>query len=109
MFLMKLQSLVPKQEISDAKEDYKSAKRVGQYKVSTKAIYQPDGGYVPFAAVKDYVLDKSSVHVTGCCAGGVPVERIILITDEGKFPFIFDSQKAVDKVVELMKQCVRKY
>ena len=102
MFLMKLQSLVPRQEISNAKEDYKSAKRVGQYKVSTKAIYRPDGGYVPFAAVKDYVLDKSSVHVTGCCAGGGPVERIILITDEGKFPFLFDSQKAVGKIVELM-------
>lgn len=106
MFLIKLQSLVPKHEISDAKEDYKSAKRVGQYKVSAKAIYQPDGGYVPYKAVKDYVLDKSSVHVTGCCAGGVPVERIVLITDEGKFPFIFDSQKAVDKVVELMKLCI---
>lgn len=105
MFWMKLQSLVPGQEISDAREDYKSAKRVGQYKVSTKAIYQPDGGYVPFAAVKDYVLDKSSVHVTGCCAGGVPVERMILVTDEGKLPFIFDSKKAVDKAVELMKLC----
>ena len=103
MFFMKLQSLVPQNVICDAKGDYKSAKRIGQYKVSANAIYRPDGCYVPFEAVKDYVQDKSSVHVTGCCAGGVFVDRIILITDEGKFPFIFDSKKEADKVAEYIK------
>lgn len=44
-------------------------------------------------AVKSYTIDKTSVHVSGCCAGGVPVDRIIFDTETDRFSFIFDSKK----------------
>jgi hypothetical protein len=96
-------SLVPEQTLPDPKADYKLARRAGQYKVSAKAIYQPDGTYLPFAAITDLRRDKSSVHVTGCCAGGVFVERIVATTAGGKFPFLFDSVKSAQRVLTLMQ------
>lgn len=89
-------------EIEDPAADNKSAVHVGQYKVSDNAIYMPDGRYLPFAAVTDAVCDKTSVHVSGCCAGCVPVDRIVFATENGKFPFIFDSKKDQDKVLGRM-------
>ena len=100
MFKKNLKSLV-EAAIDDIHGDYKEAKRVGQFKVSSKAIYKPDGTYLPFSAVTDYVHDQTSVHVSGCCAGGVWVERIIFDVDDNRFPFIFDTVKDVQKVLDL--------
>lgn len=100
MFYSKLRSLVEGIEIDDAKADKKSAKRVGQYKISDKALYKADGTYIPFEAVTEYTHDKTSVHVSGCCAGGVPVERLILDTADQRFPLIFDTVYDVNKVID---------
>ena len=103
MFGSKLVSLVEGHTIEDAAADKKTAKRVGQFKVSAKAIYRADNKYLPFEAVTGYTCDKSSVHVTGCCAGCVPVERMVFETCNGdKIQFLFDSQKDLDKVIEIL-------
>lgn len=108
MFDSKLKSLIDGAEIENAKMDKKSAKRIGQYKVSDKAIYKADGTYLPFEKITEYTHDKTSVHVSGCCAGGVPVERLILDTKEQRFPFIFDTLKDVEKVIEIVEKVISK-
>lgn len=104
MFGKKFLSVIEGFELDNPAEDCKSAIRIGQYKVSNLAIYKPDGSYLPFEKVTDTVCDKTSVHVSGCCAGGVPVERIIFVTDAGKYPFIFDTAKDVSRVLEKLNK-----
>lgn len=103
MFGKKYVSLVDSITLENPAADYKLSKRVGQYHVSEKALYKPDGAYLPFAAVKEYVQDRTSVHVSGCCAGGVMVDRLLFVTDQGKFPFLFDHQKEVEKVLAVLR------
>lgn len=97
-------SMIPGLELGDPKGDVKKALRAGQYKVSDQALYQPDGTYLPFAAVTEVVRDKGSVHVTGCCIGVVPVERVVVATAAGRKAFAFDSVRAADQVAERIRQ-----
>ena len=103
MFNKKFTSLEKEITIDNAEADYKAAKRVGQFKVSENAIYKPDGTYLPVSAVTEVTVDKSSVHVSGCCAGGVPVDRMIFDTESARYPFLFDSKKDVKKVLSITK------
>lgn len=103
MFKKKLIPMEDGTTLENVEADYKTAKRVGQFKVSANAIYKPDGTYLPFAAVTETTHDKTSVHVSGCCAGGVPVDRIILDTEKGRFPFIFDTAKDVQKILDVIE------
>lgn len=103
MFGKKFLSLVKGFSLEDPGADYKLSKRSGQYRLSSRAIYQPGGSYVPFAAVRECIHDQTHVHVSGCCAGGVPVERIVFITDNEKIPMIFDTKKQVESVLKLVK------
>jgi len=103
MFGKKLESLETEYILEDVALDIKTAKRIGQYKISSNAIYKPDGTYLPVAAITGVTADKTSVHVSGCCAGGVPVERLIFDTAQGRYPFIFDTKKDVEKVLGIVK------
>lgn len=103
MFGKKFNSLAAGFALEDPNADYKTSRWSGQYRVSSQAIYQPGGSYIPFAAVTECVHDQTSVHVSGCCAGGVPVERIVFITENEKIPMIFDNKKQVQTVLALVK------
>lgn len=94
-------------EIPSPEVDVKSAKRVGQYKISEMAIYKPDGTYLPLSEIEELTHDRTSVHVSGCCAGGVPVERIIFDTANGRYPFIFDTVKDVENVISIANKVAR--
>ena len=101
MFNKKWTALETGSELEEVNSDYKNAKRIGQFKISSKAIYKPDGTYLPFSIVTDITHDQTSVHVSGCCAGGVMVERLIFDTENGRYPFIFDTKKEAEKVIEI--------
>lgn len=96
-------SMVPGVELPDPRADYRQSARAGQYKVSALALYQEDGNYLPFAGVTEVQRDKGSVHVTGCCIGGVPVERVVVTIPAGKRAFFFDSVKTADRVAGLCR------
>lgn len=101
LFTKKFKSLVENAEVENQDSDFKSSRHIGQYRVSGKAIYKADGTYLPFSAVTEIVHDKTAVHVSGCCAGGVPVDRLMFICGNVKFPFIFDGFKDIDKMKEI--------
>lgn len=102
MFKKQYVTLVQGYEIENPGADIKSAKNVGKYKVSTNAIYRPDNRYFPKSAIKDVIQDKGSTHVTGCCIGCVPTDRIVLFSEEGNAIFDFDSVKQVEKARGIM-------
>lgn len=96
-------SMVPGAELPDPGADYRQASRAGQYKVSALTLYQGGGSYLPFSAVTEVLRDKGSVHVTGCCAGGVLVERVVVATPAGKRAFLFDTVRTADRVAGLCR------
>lgn len=102
MFKKEYVSLVDGIVIEDANSDYKTGKTVGKYKITSNGIYRPDKKYLPKSAVTDIVQDKGSTHVTGCCIGVVPVDRLILKANDMPFVFDFDSEKQVDKAREIL-------
>ncbi len=99
LFQTELKSVIDSIVIENAKADKKKAKRIGQYKFSENAIYKEDGTYLPIKAITGYTQDRTSVHVSGCCAGGVWVERLIFDTEDKRFPYIFDTLKDVEKAL----------
>lgn len=102
MFKKSFVSLAEGFDIENVASDYKKAKNIGRYKISENAIYKGDYTYLPFSAIDSVVCDKGSVHVTGCCIGCLPVDRIVARVGEKPFIFAFDSKKAAEKAALLM-------
>jgi len=100
MFGKKYTSLVDNYVIDNPAEDAKLGDRIGKYKLSNQAIYNPDGSYLPFAAVTEAMRDRGTVHVTGCCGNSAYVERVIARVDGKPFVFLFDTVEEAKRVLE---------
>jgi hypothetical protein len=106
---MAIKSLCPSVTLEDPKEDYRTAIRVEQYRVSRQAIYFaafPGTKYLPFRAVRQAWSQPSSISVTGCCGKQLPVV-VMRVKYEGGFyqNITFEKQKAADQVLAMMKDC----
>lgn len=88
-------------ELAGAKEDRKTAKRAGQYRISEKALYYADGTYIPFADMSDIKVEKMTVPTKGCC--GVVLEAPALTFQAGgaKRRIMTDSEKQTRKIYEM--------
>lgn len=105
MFETRWKSAIEGKEVDDPKADHKTAKRTGRYKFSEQAVYLTDERYIPYETITEVTRDKASVHVSGCCAGGVMVDRLLLtLTNGKKEPLLFDSGREVEKALEFMKR-----
>ena len=72
---MKMQSICPDIVLEDPREDYKTAVRVEQYRVSRQAIYFaafPGTRYLPFRAVRQAWAQKAAEQVLALLADGCP-------------------------------------
>lgn len=89
-------------EISDAKEDRKSAKRIGQYKISEKAVYYADGTYIPIADISGVAVETMTVPTKGCC--GMVLSAPALTFQAGGFKrrIMADSEKQTQKIYEML-------
>ena len=89
-------------EIPDAKQDKKEAKRVGQYRISEKALYYADGTYIPLADIDGVAVETMTVPTKGCC--GVVLEAPALTFQAGgvKRRIMADSEKQLRKIHELI-------
>lgn len=105
---MALTSISPGYTVPDAKEDYKAAQRVAQYRASDTAFYFPAfpfSQYLPYAAVTKAWTQNSQLPLTGCCGKALP---IVLLRVE--YPgangepvqqnFQFETQALADKVLD---------
>lgn len=97
MFGRKYSSLVENITVSDPETDIKGAKKMGKYKLGQFAVYQPDRRYLPYAAIETIKQDKGTTHVTGCCIGCLPVDRLVIrIAGNKPFVFEFDSKEMAE-------------
>ena len=99
--------IVPGKELPDAAEDFRTAKRIEQYRVSEKALYLPEGlrwKYLPFDAV-DKAEESFRVISAGHC---VPVREkrpeIDLMTEAGTVHISLEKQANMQKLLESLKE-----
>lgn len=88
MALFELKSMSGTHTLENAAEDYRTAKKVVQYRVSEKAAYFPafpGNRYVPFAAVTKAFSKNSSLPVKGTCGKAIPVVKVRLFYDGEEF------------------------
>ena len=106
MFGRKYKSLAENITVSNPDEDIKQAKKMGRYKLGRYAIYQPDRNYLPYAAIETLKQDKGTNHVTGCCIGCLPVDRLVIrIKDNKPFVFEFDSEEMAENARTWIEAC----
>lgn len=100
---MKMQSICPDIVLRIPGEDYKTAVRVEQYRVSRQAIYFaafPGTRYLPFRAVRQAWAQKAGLPLTGCCGKELQIVALRM-KYKGDFyhTFTFEKQKAAEQVL----------
>lgn len=101
-----MKSLCPAIQLPDAKEDFRAAAQVAQYRVSDKAFYLPafpGTQYVPFAGLTQVILRNASLSTIGCCGKELPVLKLTLRWQEGEKELILDPPKYADTIVSRIK------
>lgn len=96
--------MIPGQTIDNPKADYRTAEKFGFFRISDTAFYQPNGSYLPRHLIENAVIGWGSAHVTGCCAGGIPVPRLVITAGEKKFQFLCDSEKIAAKMANKLNE-----
>lgn len=107
MPLFELRSLSQSAALEDPAGDYKTARRVEQYRLSARAVYFPafpGTRYVPFAAVTGALCRNSGMPVKGCCGKELPVTRLRL-TYDGAFSrdFLFERPENALRVLDALQ------
>lgn len=108
MALLEMKPLCPAYPLADVRADYRTARRVGQYRVSSRALYYlafPSNRYLSFEAVRGAFSKKTSMPLTGCCGKELPMV-LLRVEYEGGFhqDFSFEEQKEADLVMEILRQ-----
>ena len=109
MPLFELKSLSQTCVLENATDDYRSARKVGQFRIGEKAAYLPGfpgTRYVPYDAVSHAWTKKTSITVKGCCGKALPMVRFRMFYD-GEFykDFLFEKRSEVEKVLERARTC----
>ena len=107
MPLFPIKSMSERYELENAAEDYRTAKKVEQYRVSGEAMYIsafPGSKYIPFTALDQVWTKNTGISVTGPCGKQIPMVCLRLCYD-GEFyqNYLFEKQSSVDKVLEQIR------
>ena len=84
--------------------DYKTSRRVEQFRVSGQAIYFPafpGTQYLAFQALTKALTRNTSLSLTGCCGKALPMTRLRLYYD-GEFyqDFLFEKLANANQVLD---------
>lgn len=107
MPLFALKSLSQSVSLENVNEDYKTAKRAEQFRVSKDAIYFPafpGTQYLPFTALEYVKVRDTALSVKGTCGKQLPMTCLRLSYD-GEFykDFLFEKRAKVDEILELIR------
>lgn len=89
-------------ELPAAKEDRKAAKRIGQYRISEKALYYADGTYIPLADISDARVETMTVTTKGCCGVVLNAPALTFMAGGAKRRIMTDSEKQTQKIYEIV-------
>ena len=99
-------SMIEGKTIADVKEDFRSAKRVEQYRISGKALYFPEGirwHYLPLTEIRK-AEESFRVISAGHC---VPVREkrpeLDLTTDTGTVHLQLEKEESMQAILDVMK------
>lgn len=107
MPLFPVKSMSRRCEVENAAEDYRTAQKVEQYRVSGEALCIaafPGSKYIPFAALDRVWTKNTGISVTGTCGKQIPMVCLRLCYD-GEFyqNYLFEKQAGADKVLERIR------
>lgn len=108
MPLFAMKSLAQSASLENASENYKTAKKTEQFRVSHEAIYFaafPGTQYLPFAALHHVKVRDTALSVTGTCGKQLPMTCLRLSYD-GEFykDFLFEKRARVDEILGLIRE-----
>ena len=92
----------PGAELTQVREDYQSADRAAQFRVSDRAFYYPAfpvNRYIPFSCLTGVTVRRSSLPTIGCCGKELPVLKLTLCYAGGELEQIIDPPKHVDTIL----------
>ena len=107
MPLFAMKSLARSASLENMSEDYRSAERVEQFRVSDEAIYFPafpGNQYLPFEALHHVKVRDTALSVKGTCGKQIPMTCLRLAYD-GEFykDFLFEKRAKVDEILALIR------
>ncbi len=107
MPLFAMKSLAQSASLEDVSGDYKTARRVEQFRVSNEAIYFPafpGNQYLPFEALHHVKVRDTALSVTGTCGKQIPMTCLRLSYD-GEFykDFLFEKRAKAEEVLERIR------
>ena len=107
MPLFAMKSLARSASLEDVSGDYKTARRVEQFRISNEAIYFPafpGNQYLPFEALHHVKVRDTALSVTGTCGKQIPMTCLRLSYD-GEFykDFLFEKRARAEEVLERIR------
>ena len=107
MPLFAIKSLAQSASLEHAAEDYRSSKRMEQFRVSEEAIYFPafpGTQYLPFEALNHVKVRDTALSVKGTCGKQIPMTCLRLSYD-GEFykDFLFEKRAKVEEILALIR------
>ncbi|MDD3346794.1 hypothetical protein [Oscillibacter sp.] len=105
LFEMKSQSQTC--SLQNAATDFRTARRVGQYRAGGEAVYFPafpGQRYLPYGALSKAWTKNTAITVTGCCGKQLPMVRLRMFYD-GEFyqDFLFEKQTEADVILDAIR------
>ena len=99
--------LIPGKEIENVKADFRSAKRVEQYRIGQLALYMPEGlrwNYIPLSDIRK--AEESFRVLPGGHCNPIRAKKpeIIITTDEIDLPLPLDREESVGKILSALKE-----
>ena len=89
--------------IENAKEDFRAAEKVEQYRISSRALYLPEGlkwKYLPLGAVKKAEESYRVVSAGHCVTVREKKPEIDLMTDTGPVHLQLEKQDSMRRIID---------
>ena len=107
MPLFAMKSLAQSASLEDVSGDYRTARRVEQFRISNEAIYFPafpGNQYLPFEALHHVKVRDTALSVTGTCGKQIPM-TCLRFSYDGEFykDFLFEKRAKAEEVLERIR------
>lgn len=98
--------LVPGRELENAKEDFRNAQKVEQYRISENALYLPEGlrwKYLPLSAISRAEESFRMISAGHCVPVREKRPELDLLTETGETVHIsLEKQISMQKILEVL-------
>lgn len=102
---MKFICLLPGREISELKEDFRTAKKLEQYRLGEKAVYLPRGlswEYIPVREIRRAERSRRVISAGHCVTVREEKPAVDLETEQGVFTLNLEKPAGAAAVLEAL-------